>query len=167
MALFKILKGSGNLPTAKTEGWAYVKKINNEAAEFYVDYDANTRLQVGKQYNVVSATEDGIVPKFDAADGRIDSNSSDWVLTNNNGSLGWYRLPTNAFKNDNTNTTYTLSGAASGDTWVTTLTGSDNATTTSTVPAASTTAAGLMTSTMVAKLNSIAEGATANKGDIT
>jgi hypothetical protein len=53
------------------------------------------------------------------------------------------------------------------DTWGTTLTGSDNATTTSTVPAASTTAAGLMTSTMVAKLNSIAEGATANKGDIT
>ena len=167
MALFKILKGSGNLPTAKTEGWAYVKKINDEAAEFYVDYDANTRLQVGKQYNVVSATEDGIVPKFDAADGRIDSNSSDWVLTNNNGSLGWYRLPTNAFKNDDTNTTYTLSGAADGNTWVTTLTGSDSATTTSTVPAASTTAAGLMTPAMVEKLNGIAAGATANRGDIT
>jgi hypothetical protein len=39
---------------------------------------------------------------FDAADGTIDSSSSDWVLTNNNGSIGWYKLPANAFKNDNT-----------------------------------------------------------------
>ena len=36
--------------------------------------------------------------------------------------------------NPNTNTTYTLSGAASGDTWVTTLTPSSGSATTSTVP---------------------------------
>lgn len=167
MALFKILKGEGNLPSTKNEGWAYVKKINDEAAEFYVDYDADTRLQVGKQYNVVSATEDGIVPKFDAVDGRIDNSSSDWVLTNNNGSLGWYRLPANAFKNDNTNTTYTLSGAANGSTWVTTLTPSSGTATTSTVPAATTTNAGLMTAEDKAKLNAIPADATNNIGDIT
>lgn len=48
MALFKILKGAGNLPTTKTEGWAYVKKTGNDTADFYVDYDANTRVQIGK-----------------------------------------------------------------------------------------------------------------------
>ena len=54
-------------------------------------------------YSVVTSTADGLVPKFDAADGTIDSSSTDWVLTNNNGSIGWYKLPANAFKNDNTN----------------------------------------------------------------
>lgn len=48
MALFKILKGAGNLPTTKNEGWAYVKKTGSETANFYVDYDANTRVQIGK-----------------------------------------------------------------------------------------------------------------------
>lgn len=48
MALFKILKGEGNLPTTKNEGWAYVKKTGADTANFYVDYDANTRVQIGK-----------------------------------------------------------------------------------------------------------------------
>lgn len=48
MALFKILKGAGNLPTTKNEGWAYVKKTGSDTANFYVDYDANTRVQIGK-----------------------------------------------------------------------------------------------------------------------
>jgi hypothetical protein len=53
-------------------------------------------------YNVVTNATDGLVPKFDSADGTIDNSSNDWVLTNNNGSIGWYKLPANAFKNDNT-----------------------------------------------------------------
>lgn len=169
MALFKIHKGliADLEKQPKKEGYAYVAKIDNETAGFYVDYDDNTRLQVGKLYGVVTNSENGLVPKFNAVSGTIDSSSTDWVLTNNNGSLGWYKLPANAFKNDNTNTTYTLSGAASGNTWVTTLTPSSGTATKSTVPAASTTAAGLMTPDMVTKLNGIAAGATANTGDIT
>lgn len=54
-------------------------------------------------YSVVTASANGLVPMFDAADGTIDSSSTDWVLTNNNGSIGWYKLPANAFNN----TTYT------------------------------------------------------------
>lgn len=69
--------------------------------------------------------------------------------------------------NPNSNTTYTLSGAASGSTWVTTLTPSSGAATTSTVPAATQSAAGLMTAADKAKLDGIATGATANTGDIT
>jgi hypothetical protein len=48
MALFKILKGAGELPAAKHEGWAYVKKIGPDEADFYVDYDDNTRVQIGR-----------------------------------------------------------------------------------------------------------------------
>lgn len=50
-------------------------------------------------YSVVTASANGLVPMFDAADGTIDSSSTDWVLTNNNGSIGWYKLPANAFNN--------------------------------------------------------------------
>ena len=56
-------------------------------------------------------------------------------------------------------TTYILSGAADGNTWVTTLTPSFGSATTSIVPAASNSSAGLMTAAMVTKLNGIAEGA--------
>ena len=60
---------------------------------------------------------------FDAVDGTIDSDSTDWVLTNNNGSIGWYKLPANAFKNDNTvytHPTYTArTGVPTADTSLT------------------------------------------------
>ena len=47
--------------------------------------------------NLVTTTNAGQVPKADAAAGTIDSSSTDWVLTNNNGSIGWYKLPAAAF----------------------------------------------------------------------
>lgn len=46
---------------------------------------------------LVSTSKSGLVPKADGSDGTIDNSSSDWVLTNNNGSIGWYKLPANAF----------------------------------------------------------------------
>ena len=54
MALFKILKGAGNLPTTKTEGWAYVKKTGNNSADFYVDYDGDTRLKINYSADVLT-----------------------------------------------------------------------------------------------------------------
>ena len=68
---------------------------------------------------------------------------------------------TDLYAPTNTNTTYSLSGAASGNTWVTTLTPSSGNATTSVVPAATTSAAGLMTSAMVTKLNNITDSADA------
>ena len=59
-------------------------------------------------YSIVTSSANGLVPMFDAADGTIDSASTDWVLTNNNGSIGWYKLPANAFNNDNTKVNVTL-----------------------------------------------------------
>ena len=81
---------------------------------------------------LVSTSKSGLVPKADAAAGTIDSQANDWVLTNKNGTLDWYKLPTNAYKNDNT--TYSLSGALSGNTFITTLTASSGSATTATVP---------------------------------
>lgn len=101
------------------------------------DQSDNTIEFGNSTYQIVTNTIDGLVPKYDAVDGTIDNQSTDWVLTNHNGTLGWYELPANAFKNDNTNTTYSLSGALSGNTYTTILTDSDSDKTIATVPAMS------------------------------
>lgn len=62
--------------------------------------DGSWVVPTNTKYSVVTASSDGLVPKFDAIDGTIDSDSNDWVLTNNNGTIGWYRLPANAFLNN-------------------------------------------------------------------
>ena len=76
-----------------SSGTISLTKANVTAALGYTPPTSNTT------YNVVTASTNGLVPKFDAVDGTIDSSSSDWVLTNNNGSIGWYKLPANAFNN--------------------------------------------------------------------
>ena len=214
MALFKILKGEGNLPSTKNEGWAYVKKTGSTSADFYVDYDEDTRLQIGRYAEngifYIDGTgttagawlgsHDGITEYYDglvvlyripikgastttlninglgAKTCYVNSDSSKltthypatglvlmvYDTTLNSGAGGW-----KAHSYRDTNTTYTLSGAANGDTWVTTLTPSSGTATTSTVPAATATTAGLMTAADKAKLNAIPADATNNVGDIT
>lgn len=68
------------------------------------------QLSDGKAYvnvpwttpGLATATEDGLVPKFDnLGTGSIDSNS--WVLSKlSNGTYDWFKLPANAFLNTNT-----------------------------------------------------------------
>ena len=70
------------------------------------DQSDNTIEFSNSAYQIVTDTIDGLVPKYDAVDGIIETHLTDWVLTNHNGTLGWYKLPANAFKNDNT--TYTF-----------------------------------------------------------
>lgn len=84
-----------------------ITKANVTTALGYTPPTTNTT------YSVVSASTDGLVPKFDGADGTIDSSSNDWVLTDNNGTIGWYKLPANAFKNDNTHYTTGITAGAS------------------------------------------------------
>lgn len=74
--------------------------------------DGSWATPTNTTYSVVTAAKNGLVPMFDAADGTIDAQDSDWVLTNNNGSIGWYKLPANAFNNS----TYSvMSGATPSD----------------------------------------------------
>lgn len=88
----------------------------------YLDGTTTTFTQQDNNntYSVATASKDGLVPMFDAVDGTIDSDSTDWVLTNNNGSIGWYKLPANAFKNDNNNSAHSHNAGVG-------LTGSGNA----------------------------------------
>lgn len=67
-------------------------------------------------YNVVTASANGLVPMFDAADGTIGSSSTDWVLTNKNGTLGWYKLPSNAFYNTTYSTFTKATSSTAGST---------------------------------------------------
>lgn len=87
-------------------------------------------------YNVVSSTANGLTPAIGTSTSAVIGNQSDdWVLTSTKGNTPtWRKLPINAFKNDDNNTTYTLSGQLSGNTFISTLTPSTGSPTTSTVP---------------------------------
>ena len=87
-----------------SSGTISLTKANVVAALGYTPPTSDTNTT----YSVATASANGLVPMFDAADGTIDSSSTDWVLTNNNGSIGWYKLPANAFNN----TTYSNMTAA-------------------------------------------------------
>lgn len=68
MALFKILKGAGNLPSTKTEGWAYVKKTGTDSADFFVDYDTSSRLKINKYADEATKWKKSITVSFDSGD---------------------------------------------------------------------------------------------------
>ena len=86
---------------------------------------------------LVSSSLSGLAPKIGtASSATISKQADEWVLTSTKGATPtWRKLPVNAFKNDNDNTTYTLSGALDGNTFVSTLTPSSGSLTTATVPA--------------------------------
>lgn len=86
---------------------------------------------------LVSTSQSGLTPKIENAATAIATQADEWVLTSNKGATPtWKRLPINSFKNDNTNTTYSLSGGLSGNNYIVTLTDSNSTpnTTNATVP---------------------------------
>lgn len=94
---------------------------------------------------LVSTSNSGLVPKADGNAGTINNQSNDYVLTYKGGTIDWYKLPANAFKNDDNNTTYTLSGTLNGNAYDVALTPSSGTATGAKVPAmgaASSSAAG-------------------------
>ena len=98
-------------------------------------------------YGVVTQTADGLAPKLVTDTSEIIGTQTDeWVLTSTKGGTPtWRKLPINAFKNDNNNTTYKLSGDISGNNYIVILTDSDFTETYATVPVmtgATTSAAG-------------------------
>lgn len=76
---------------------------------------------------LVSTTASGLAPKIPStAAGTIDSSTTDWVLTYNNGSIGWYKLPSGAFCTD---TNVTQTDTTGNSTYRVLLSGSANDTT--------------------------------------
>lgn len=107
---------------------------NNNSTTRFLREDGTWVVPTNTTYSVVSSTANGLAPKV------INTNTSTvtntyYVLASTNGSAApsWYKLPATTFANDNT--TYTLSGALSGNTFVTTLTPSSGTATAATVPA--------------------------------
>lgn len=85
---------------------------------------------------LVSSSSSGLTPKvIDTNTGAVGTAYYVLASTDGKSTPSWYKLPANAFKNDNSDTTYTLSGALSNNTFVSTLTPSSGTTSTSTVPA--------------------------------
>lgn len=70
---------------------------NNNSKNRFLKEDGTWSVPVDTTYGIASDKKDGLVPKFDTFDGTIDSQENDWILTNNNGTIGWYKLPTTAF----------------------------------------------------------------------
>lgn len=97
----------------------YVRQIPSAVfSSFNVDAVGGTDkyIQSIKQVNgliettvggLVSTSSSGLVPKADASSGVIDTQSTDWVLTNKNGTIDWYKLPESAYKNDKVTQTIT------------------------------------------------------------
>ena len=125
-----------------------VWKTNSNGVPDWRD-DENTTYSAGKNisidssnkisatdttYNIVSKLENGLAPKLPTSvSSTINTQSSEWVLTSNNGAgPTWKKLPDNAFKDDNT--TYSISGAISSNNYVITVSGSDDTTTDVTIP---------------------------------
>ena len=85
---------------------------------------------------LVSSSQSGLAPKvINTNTGAVGTAYYVLASTDGKSTPSWYKLPANAFKNDNSDTTYTLSGVLSSNTFVSTLTPSSGNATTSTVPA--------------------------------
>lgn len=85
---------------------------------------------------LVSSSQSGLAPKvINTNTGAVGTAYYVLASTDGKSTPSWYKLPANAFKNDNSDTTYTLSGALSNNTFVSTLTPSSGTVSTSTVPA--------------------------------
>ena len=69
--------------------------------------DTTSDAFIKNKPGLVSTSKDGLAPKADAALGEINSSTNDWVLTNKNGTIDWYKLPANAFNDTNTDTKVT------------------------------------------------------------
>ena len=76
----------------------YLKSVSVENNKLTITDQSDKSVDFfGSIYSIVTNTTDGLVPKFDSFDGTIDDQSKDWILTNHNGNLGWYKLPTSTF----------------------------------------------------------------------
>lgn len=133
-SVFKKHTASGN--TGGYNGLVPVPSYTTTAVRFLRE-DGSWITPTNTTYSVVSSTANGLAPAIGTTcSTTIATQADEWVLTSTKGGTPtWRKLPTNAFKNDNTNTTYTLSGGLSGNNYTVTLTPSSGSATTATIPA--------------------------------
>ena len=110
---------------------------------------------------VVSSSANGLAPKtVTAASSTIATQASEFVLTTTSGGTPtWRKLPANAFNNTNYYTSGLTVATATTTTTITVKGNNAAVKGTAVIPSATTSAAGVMTSTDRSKLDGIAEGA--------
>lgn len=64
-------------------------------------HDASVNYLLKTNYVQVDKDSSGWVPMADGSAGTIDSQTGDWVLAFDGTKVDWFKLPENAFKNDN------------------------------------------------------------------
>jgi hypothetical protein len=133
-SVFKKHTASGN--TGGYNGLVPVPSYTTTTVRFLRE-DGTWVTPTNTTYSVVSSTANGLAPAIGTTcSTTIATQADEWVLTSTKGGTPtWRKLPANAFKNDNTNTTYTLSGGLSGNNYTVTLTPSSGNATTATIPA--------------------------------
>jgi len=132
-SVFKKHTVSGN--TGGYNGLVPVPSYTTTAVRFLRE-DGTWVIPTNTTYSVVSSTANGLAPAIGTTcSTTIATQANEWVLTSTKGGTPtWRKLPTNAFKNDNTNTTYTLSGGLSGNNYTVTLTPSSGTATNAIIP---------------------------------
>ena len=101
-------------------GLVPVPNYNSNSKTRFLREDGTWVIPTNTTYAVVTSTANGLAPKIGtAASATIATQADEWVLTSTKGGTPtWRKLPINAFKNDNTNTTYTLSGGLSSNNYI-------------------------------------------------
>ena len=134
--VLKINSGDDEGTDLYTYDGTYSKTLNITGGNNIKVEALENNLSISATYEVVSEIRDGLAPKITTKDTDIiKAQANEWVLTSEDGKTPtWRKLPVNAFKNDNINTTYSLSGAISGNNYTVILTDSDSTTSTATVP---------------------------------
>lgn len=132
-SVFKKHTASGN--TGGYNGLVPVPSYTTTAVRFLRE-DGSWITPTNTTYSVVSSTANGLAPAIGTTcSTTIATQADEWVLTSTKGGTPtWRKLPANAFKNDNTNTTYTLSGVLGSNKYTVTLTPSSGNATTATIP---------------------------------
>ncbi len=96
---------------------SYLKSASISGNTLTIKDQSDTEIEFyNTTYAVVSQTANGLAPSIGtAASATIATQADEWVLTSTKGGTPtWKKLPVNAFKNDNSDTTYTFTSGNGG-----------------------------------------------------
>ena len=106
-AITDSISASGSI-TNSASGLVQGKAVYNYAAP--KSHTHSNYSTTGHTHDTVTSSNDGFAPKV-IDGGTIDNSSNDLVLTSDNGTVGWRKLPTNAFKDTDTKVIQTVVSA--------------------------------------------------------
>lgn len=96
--------GANNAGLMSSAMLSDLNALNDASSGWLTKGDASTTYLKISNYKQVNASTNGYVPMAGGSAGTINSQTGDWVLTYDGSTktVDWFKLPENAFKNDNT-----------------------------------------------------------------